>query len=63
MSINVQQPQSYDIVGTTIQLAGAAGSAFEASCTYRVTEDHDEVTGYFMAGDGTGGHGQFFRLP
>ena len=59
MSIEIQQPQPYDIVGGTIQIAGTAGGAFEASYVYRVTEGHDEVTGAFMAGDGTGGHGQF----
>lgn len=59
MSIYVQQPQPYDIVSNTIQIAGVAGGAFEASFNYRVSEGHDEVEGHFMAGDGTGGHGQF----
>lgn len=58
MSIETQQPQLYDIVGATVRLAGTAGGAFEAGYGYRVTEGHDEVTGHFMAGDGTGGHGQ-----
>ena len=59
MTIDVQQPRPYDIVGNTIHLGGVAGAAFEAGFSYRVTEGHDEVTGHFMAGDGIGGHGQF----
>lgn len=59
MSIDVQQPRSYDIVTNSIQIAGVAGAAFEANFSYRVHEGHDEVTGSFLAGDGTGGHGQF----
>lgn len=59
MSIDVQQPKPYDIVGSHVMVAGTAGGAFEASYSYRITEGHDEVTGHFMAGDGTGGHGQF----
>lgn len=59
MTIDIQQPRPYDIVGDTIQIAGVAGEAFEANFNYRVTEGHDEVTGHFMAGDGIGGHGQF----
>jgi len=59
MSINVQQPQPYDIVSHSIQIAGIAGGAFEASFSYRISEGHDEVEGHFMAGDGVGGHGQF----
>lgn len=59
MSIHIQQPAPYDIVGDNISIAGVAGEAFEATYNYRVTEGHDEVTGHFMAGDGVGGHGQF----
>ncbi|MEV8438751.1 Gmad2 immunoglobulin-like domain-containing protein [Actinosynnema sp. NPDC051121] len=59
MSIDVQQRKAYDIVDNLIQVAGVAGGAFEANFNYRVHEGHDEVVGYFMAGDGTGGHGQF----
>ncbi|MFB9931559.1 LysM peptidoglycan-binding domain-containing protein [Amycolatopsis halotolerans] len=36
-----------------------AGGAFEAGFAYRVHEGHDEVTGSFLAGDGSGGHNQF----
>lgn len=59
MSIHVQQPQPYDIVSDSVQIAGIAGGAFEASYNYVITEGHDEVSGHFMAGDGAGGHGQF----
>ncbi|MGY2061449.1 Gmad2 immunoglobulin-like domain-containing protein, partial [Nocardia gipuzkoensis] len=59
MSIHIQQPQPYDLVGNRIQIAGIAGGAFEANFDYRLHEGHDEVTGCFMAGDGSGGHSQF----
>ena len=59
MSIDMQQPRPYDLVSNVIQIAGVAGGAFEANCNYRATEGHDEVTGFFTAGDGVGGHGQF----
>ncbi|WP_280448829.1 Gmad2 immunoglobulin-like domain-containing protein [Nocardia brasiliensis] len=42
-----------------IQISGTAGGACEAQFSYRITEGHDEAAGCFMAGDGTGGHGQF----
>ncbi|CAL9446553.1 hypothetical protein SUDANB95_02345 [Actinosynnema sp. ALI-1.44] len=59
MTIAVQQPRPHDLVDNLIRLGGVAGGAFEANFNYRVHEGHDEVTGFFMAGDGTGGHGQF----
>ncbi|MTE14212.1 Gmad2 immunoglobulin-like domain-containing protein [Nocardia aurantiaca] len=59
MSIDVQQPRPYEIVGTRIQIAGTAGGAFEANFTYRLHEGHDEVMDSFPAGDGVGGHSQF----
>jgi nucleoid-associated protein YgaU len=59
MSIEIQQPQTYDIVTNTIQVAGMAGGAFEADYNYRISEGHDEVRGNFIAGDGIGGHDQF----
>lgn len=59
MSITVQQPAAYDLVGGQVQVAGLAGGAFEAQFNYRVHEGHDEVTGGFIAGDGVGGHSQF----
>lgn len=59
MSIDIQQPRPLGLVGGQVQIAGTAGGAFEAHFNYRIHEGHDEVTGGFMAGDGTGGHGQF----
>ncbi len=59
MSIDVQQPRPYDLVTDAVQIAGEAGGAFEATFNYRIHEGHDEVTGFFTAGDGAGGHGQF----
>src|SRR6185312_558800 len=54
-----QQPRPLGLVGSHVQIAGTAGGAFEAQFNYRIHEGHDEVTGAFMAGVGTGGHGQF----
>ena len=59
MTLVVQQPQPYDIVGDVVLVAGVAGGAFEASFVYEVSDGHDEVSGPFTAGDGVGGHGQF----
>lgn len=59
MSITVQQPQPFDLVSDTIQISGMAGGAFEANYNYEVTDGHDAVTGFFMAGGGLGTHGQF----
>ncbi len=58
MTIRIDQPRSLDLVGSTILVAGI-GTGFEATLNYRVHEGHDEVTGFFMAGGGTGEHGQF----
>lgn len=59
MSISVQQPQPYDLVTDEVQVAGTAGGAFEATLGFEITQGKRRVTGSFMAGDGTGGHGQF----
>ncbi|MGB5952581.1 MAG: Gmad2 immunoglobulin-like domain-containing protein [Ornithinimicrobium sp.] len=59
MTINVQQPQPFDLVSNLIQISGTAGAAFEANFNYEITDGHDVVTGFFLAGDGVGGHGQF----
>ncbi|MEV4733035.1 Gmad2 immunoglobulin-like domain-containing protein [Saccharopolyspora sp. NPDC049426] len=59
MTIDVQQPRTYDLIGNSIQVAGVAGGAFEANFNYRIQDGHDEATGNFMAGDGKGGHSQF----
>ena len=58
MTNRIDQPREFDIVGDPI-LVGGFGSAFEATLSYRVHEGHDEVTGFFNAGGGTGEHGQF----
>jgi len=58
MTNRIDQPRAFDLVGNPI-LVGGVGTAFEATLSYRVHEGHDEVTGSFMAGGGTGEHGQF----
>lgn len=58
MTNRIDQPQELDLVGNPIQVAGI-GVGFEATLQYRVTEGHDEVTGHFTVGGGTGEHGQF----
>ena len=58
MAIEIQQPRQYDLVGNPI-LIGGIGSGFEATLQYRVHDGHDERTGHFTVGGGTGEHGQF----
>ena len=58
MTNRIDQPREYDLVGNPILIAGI-GTGFEATPNYRVTEGHDERTGHFMVGGGTGEHGQF----
>ncbi|MBW8171910.1 LysM peptidoglycan-binding domain-containing protein [Ornithinimicrobium sp. Arc0846-15] len=58
MSITIQQPQPYDLVGDIVQVAGLAGGAFESNFSYEISEGHDEVSGNFMAGY-LGAHDQF----
>lgn len=58
MTIRIDQPRAFDIVGNPI-LVGGVGTGFEATLNYRVHEGHDEVTGFFMVGGGTGEHGQY----
>lgn len=58
MTIVIQQPAPFDLVGDRIQVSGIA-NGFEATVSYRVHEGHDEVTGHFMVGGGTGEHAQF----
>jgi Immunoglobulin-like domain of bacterial spore germination len=54
----IRQPRQYDLVGNPI-LIGGIGSGFEATLQYRVHDGHDERTGHFTVGGGTGEHGQF----
>ncbi|MDQ3973350.1 MAG: LysM peptidoglycan-binding domain-containing protein [Actinomycetota bacterium] len=58
MTIRIDQPRAFDLVGNRI-LVGGVGTGFEATLNYRVHEGHDEVTGFFMVGGGTGEHGQY----
>lgn len=58
MTIRVYQPRRFDLVGEPIPVAGV-GTGFEATLNYRVHEGHDEVTGFFNVGGGTGEHDQF----
>jgi len=58
MANEIQQPEAYDLVGNPI-LIGGIGSGFEATLQYRVHDGHDERTGHFNVGGGTGEHGQF----
>jgi len=58
MANDIQQPRPYDLVGNPI-LVGGLGQGFEATLNYRVHDGHDERTGFFNVGGGTGEHGQF----
>ena len=58
MTIRIDQPRALDLVGNPI-LVGGIGTGFEATLNYRVHEGHDEVTGLFTVGGGTGEHGQY----
>lgn len=54
----IQQPRPFDLVGNPVLVAGIA-TGFEATVQYRVHDGHDERTGFFNVGGGTGEHGQF----
>jgi LysM repeat protein len=54
----ILQPQPFDLVGDPI-LIGGIGQGFEATLNWRVHDGHDERTGFFNVGGGTGEHGQF----
>ena len=58
MTNRIDQPRAFDLVGNPI-LVGGVGTGFEATLSYRVHEGHDEVTGFFNVGGGTGEHGQY----
>ncbi|MGI8809850.1 MAG: Gmad2 immunoglobulin-like domain-containing protein [Acidimicrobiales bacterium] len=58
MTIRIDQPQAFDLVGNPIFIGGV-GVGFEANLNYRVHDGHDEVTGFFSVGGGTGEHGQY----
>lgn len=54
----IQQPAPFDLVGDPV-LIGGIGQGFEATLQWRVHDGHDERTGFFNVGGGTGEHGQF----
>ncbi len=58
MSIRMDQPRRFDLVGNPVMIAGI-GTGFEATINYRVHDGHDEVTGFINVGGGTGEHAQF----
>jgi hypothetical protein len=58
MANEIQQPRPFDLVGNLI-LVGGIGQGFEATLQYRIHDGHDERTGHFNVGGGTGEHGQF----
>jgi LysM repeat protein len=58
ISNEIQQPRPYDLVGNPV-LVGGIGTGFEAVLQYRIHDGHDERTGFFNVGGGTGEHGQF----
>jgi len=58
MTNRIDQPRAFDLVGNPMLVAGV-GTGFEATLNYRVHEGHDEVTGSFNVGGGTGEHGQY----
>jgi hypothetical protein len=58
MTNEIQQPKPFDIVGDPVLIAGI-GQGFEAVLNWRVHDGHDERTGFFNVGGGTGEHGQF----
>jgi hypothetical protein len=49
----IQQPKPFDLVGNPI-LVGGIGSRFEAVLQFRIHDGHDERTGHFTVGGGTG---------
>jgi LysM repeat protein len=58
MTNEIQQPKPFDLVGDPVLIAGI-GQGFEATLNWRVHDGHDERTGFFNVGGGTGEHGQF----
>ena len=54
----IQQPAPFDLVGDPVRISGI-GQGFEATLNWRVHDGHDERTGFFNVGGGTGEHGQF----
>jgi nucleoid-associated protein YgaU len=49
MTLDIQQPQPYDLVTETIQIAGMA-AAFEGTMTVRLSDGHDEFATHIQVG-------------
>ncbi|MEL6682682.1 MAG: LysM peptidoglycan-binding domain-containing protein [Pseudomonadota bacterium] len=49
VTLDIQQPQPFDLVGSEILIAGNA-TAFEGSLSVRVTEGHDAYSGALTVG-------------
>lgn len=58
MTIRIDQPRQFDLVGDPV-LVGGVGTGFEATLSFRVHDGHDEVTGFFNVGGGSGEHAQY----
>lgn len=58
MSIKLDMPRRFDLVGDPILIGGIA-TGFEATINFRVHEGHDEVTGAITVGGGSGEYAQF----
>lgn len=58
MTIRIDQPRQFDLVGNPV-LVGGVGTGFEATLSFRVHDGHDEVTGFFNVGGGSGEHAQY----
>ena len=49
VTLDIQQPQPFDLVGSTILVAGNA-VAFEGTLTIKVSEGHDEYSSFAQVG-------------
>lgn len=49
VTLDIQQPQPYDLVSETILISGMA-VAFEGTLSVRLSDGHDEVTSYIQVG-------------
>lgn len=49
VTLDIQQPQPFDLVGPAILIAGNA-TAFEGTLSVRVSEGHDEYTSFLQVG-------------
>ncbi|MDA7426859.1 LysM peptidoglycan-binding domain-containing protein [Primorskyibacter aestuariivivens] len=49
ITLDIQQPQPFDLVGASILISGNA-TAFEGTLSVRVSEGHDEFTGFITVG-------------